>query len=286
MNAQCWSITLSSQCSWIVRGRHTTGITPWLVCTITVVFCRPLSSSTGAAGGEVRSSSAPQLSSPRQEGRIAHYEVIDRMSEQNVLIGTTCCCFCCCSVIIEKEGFLKNGNRWSRFLTILMRSWTTQVTYRPLQFRWLTYSNLGRGYATDFSIFIVVFRSYKVPGSLVVWRLKLLLTFRLLMYIVRVSSLLLTPLQAVFGEKVLWALCYYVLVIFRNAVWGGGMYCTSFSLLLLLSPSSPPSRWQQTPCSCFCDSSIASNELRRIAEECQPLVMIPFSCCSAITPTP
>lgn len=104
------------------------------------------------------------------------------------------------------------------------------------------------------------------------------------MYIVRVSSHLLIPLQAAFWKKVFWELYYNVLVVFRSAVWGGGtppvppLSSLSSPVLALhlffhLSAVSVTA----DPCSCFCGASIVSNELRRNTpqEEWQPMVMFP-----------
>lgn len=112
-----------------------------------------------------------------------------------------------------------------------------------------------------------------VLSSPVVWRLKFHLSFRPLMYIVRVSSLLLTPLQAVFWEKV-FGRRVIICSLFSAMLYQGGIPPLSLHLFL---PLPALSQWQQTPCSCFCDSSIVSNELRRIPpqEEWQPLVMFP-----------
>lgn len=57
-------------------------------------------------------------------------------------------------------------------------------------------ANLKRGYAPSFTFSCSL--DYKILSSSVVCRLKFYLGFRALMYIVRVSSLLLTPLQALF----------------------------------------------------------------------------------------
>lgn len=101
-----------------------------------------------------------------------------------------------------------------------------------------------------------------------IWRLKFHISLRTLMYVVGISRLLLTPLQAAFSGKV-FCLLSCALYIPQCNMWEG--YHPTPHLLLFL----PPSLWQQTPCPCFRDSTVASNELRRTApqEEWQPLVM-------------
>lgn len=122
MNAQvlthCSSISPSSQQSWIARGRqHRTGITLWFVFTTLFLFRWPRSSSTGAVGGKVRSSRAPQLLLPRQRRGLLIMNFTDGTSKESILIGTTCCgCCCCCSwlllllflkMVYEQESLIK-----------------------------------------------------------------------------------------------------------------------------------------------------------------------------------
>lgn len=121
MNAQvlthCSSISPSSQQSWIARGRqHRTGITLWFVFTTLFLFRWPRSSSTGAVGGKVRSSRAPQLLLPRQRRGLLIMNFTDGTSKESILIGTTCCgcCCCCCwllllflKMVYEQESLIK-----------------------------------------------------------------------------------------------------------------------------------------------------------------------------------
>lgn len=120
-----------------------------------------------------------------------------------------------------------------------------------------------------------------------VWRLKFYLSFVALMYIVRVSSLLLNRLQAVSCAK----------VVFCVAVWLHACYfpphrCITecYPSIFLSSFLSRPTMTTELLPLFLGDSSMASNELWRIApqEEWQPLVMFspPLSCCALITPTP
>lgn len=149
--------------------------------------------------------------------------------------------------------------------------------YPPLHFQCLTFSSV-----LLIKKEIILYFSYNLDGkafsSPEVWKKKFKLSFRALMYIVRVSSLLLTPLQAMFERRCLGVvlLCAHC---FPQCCMGDGISPISlFSSVSIYSSFSHPCQWQQTPRSCFCDSSIASNELRRIApqEEWQPLVMFPM----------
>lgn len=152
------------------------------------------------------------------------------------------------------------------------------VTYPPLHFHWPIYWSVTLMWKEVMQqiFYFLCSSDSKLLTFPMVWRLESRNSRRPLMYIVRVSSLLLTPLQAVFSEKVFGVLCYYALIISPTAVWRKDTpppppAPLSLPFLSVLSVTADPLLLF------FCDSTIASNELRRIAlqEEWQPLVMFP-----------